>query len=109
MVIGQSAPAAPEPCLTKFTDIGGHCKPSLYRFPDLQERVAALGIEETLKIINFELKNLSLLSSYVEENSIDCDFHLMPSCDAYFDQASFDLAVSSVDLLKTFAPELAAR
>ncbi|KAJ6262545.1 hypothetical protein Dda_3356 [Drechslerella dactyloides] len=86
---------------------GGHCKPSLYAYPRLQHLFDDLGISETLTAINFELRNLSLLTSYIQENGVDCDFHKLPSCDAYFDNESFDLAVSSIGTLRRHAPELA--
>ncbi|KAF3911874.1 hypothetical protein AA313_de0209683 [Arthrobotrys entomopaga] len=86
---------------------GGHCKPSLYAYPRLQHLFDDLGISETLTAINFELRNLSLLTSYIRENGIDCDFHTLPSCDAYFDHESFSLAVGSIKLLRQHAPELA--
>ncbi|KAF3906661.1 hypothetical protein ABW20_dc0109789 [Dactylellina cionopaga] len=87
--------------------LGGHCKPSLYAYPRLQHLFDDLGISETLTAINFELRNLSLLTSYIQENGIDCDFHRLPSCDAYFDLKSFDLAVGSIQTLRQHAPELA--
>ncbi|KAK6358633.1 hypothetical protein TWF730_007956 [Orbilia blumenaviensis] len=86
---------------------GGHCKPSLYAYPRLQHLFDDLGISETLTAINFELRNLSLLTSYIQENGVDCDFHRLPSCDAYFDQESFSLAVHSIQTLRQHAPELA--
>ncbi|KAK6501917.1 hypothetical protein TWF481_009736 [Arthrobotrys musiformis] len=85
----------------------GHCKPSLYAYPRLQHLFDDLGISETLTAINFELRNLSLLTSYIQENGVDCDFHRLPSCDAYFDQESFSLAVHSIETLRQHAPELA--
>ncbi|KAF3906080.1 hypothetical protein ABW21_db0208131 [Orbilia brochopaga] len=85
----------------------GHCKPSLYAYPRLQHLFDDLGISETLTAINFELRNLSLLTSYIQENGVDCDFHKLPSCDAYFDHQSFKLAVSSIETLRRHAPELA--
>ncbi|EPS44050.1 hypothetical protein H072_1941 [Dactylellina haptotyla CBS 200.50] len=85
----------------------GHCKPSLYAYPRLQHLFDDLGISETLTAINFELRNLSLLTSYIQENGIDCDFHSLPSCDAYFDHESFKLAVGSIHTLRQHAPELA--
>ncbi|KAF3934841.1 hypothetical protein ABW19_dt0201527 [Dactylella cylindrospora] len=86
---------------------GATGRPSLYAYPRLQHLFDDLGISETLTAINFELRNLSLLTSYIQENGIDCDFHKLPSCDAYFDQESFDLAVGSIATLRQHAPELA--
>ncbi|RPA85998.1 DAO-domain-containing protein [Ascobolus immersus RN42] len=87
---------------------GGNCKPAYYAYSEFQTLAEELGVEETVKIIEFQVKNLELLKEIIRQNEIPCDFTPLPSCDAFFNQAAFDSALSSIAHLRRVSPHIAA-
>ncbi|KAB2570633.1 Gamma-glutamylputrescine oxidoreductase [Lasiodiplodia theobromae] len=86
---------------------GGHIK--TMSFASWEQRKAAYGIKEAVRITAFEHSHLDTLERAARENGIDCDLVRTEGVDAYFDQATFDHARAALDDMLAHAPELAAQ
>ncbi|KAK0638440.1 Gamma-glutamylputrescine oxidoreductase [Lasiodiplodia hormozganensis] len=86
---------------------GGHIK--TMSFASWEERKATYGIEEAVRITEFEHSHLDALERAARENAIDCELVRTEGVDAYFDQATFDRACAALEDMRAHAPQLAAK
>ncbi|RDW90741.1 NAD(P)/FAD-dependent oxidoreductase [Aspergillus mulundensis] len=88
---------------------GGHIKamsPGVW-----VERKAQFGVQEALKIMEFEHGHLQSMTSCIKENGLErhCDLQLLEGLDVYHDRKVFERAVSAVKDMGRYNGKLAAR
>ncbi|VUC22145.1 unnamed protein product, partial [Clonostachys rosea] len=84
---------------------GGHIK--TMAFAVWEERKRRYGIEEAIRLTEFEHSHLGAMTSAAREKGIDCDILPTEGLDAYFDQDSFDRALTALKEMRAHAPSLA--
>ncbi|KAK0222266.1 FAD dependent oxidoreductase [Armillaria fumosa] len=77
---------------------GGHCRPDCYR--GYSKYKAAFGKEQALKVIQNEMDNLNLVTEFIEEEKIDCDWWQGKSFDVAMDQECAEQLINSYKAFK---------
>ncbi|OJJ08769.1 hypothetical protein ASPVEDRAFT_144899 [Aspergillus versicolor CBS 583.65] len=85
---------------------GGHCKAQSPG--DWHARRSKYGVDEAVKIMEFEHRHVRETIAAVAEHRIECDLHVLEGLDAYYDPKVFQHAVSAVMEMRTVAPQLGA-
>ncbi|KAI8265132.1 hypothetical protein K4K58_011777 [Colletotrichum sp. SAR11_239] len=85
---------------------GGHIKTMLFSM--WNERKHQFGIEEAIKISEFEQSHLNAIAAATKEDGADCDLVLTTGVEAYYDQAVFDQDLKALEDIRVHAPHLAA-
>lgn len=67
------------------------------------------GVEEAIRIVNYEHSHLQEMTAAIKENGIDCDLDLVEGLDLYLDPHVFQRAVRAVEEMRKLVPELGAR
>lgn len=86
---------------------GGHCK--TMTFAMWEERKRSFGIEEAIRISEFEHSHLEAMHAAIVSDDVDCDLVLTEGVEAYYDKKSFEAAVRALEDMRTHAPHLAAK
>lgn len=66
------------------------------------------GVQEALRIMEFEHSHLDKMASCIKENNIKCDLHLVEGLDVYHDETIFRRALNALDDMRQHSPSLAA-
>lgn len=85
---------------------GGHIK--TMTFAMWSERKHQFGIEEAIKISEFEHSHLDVMAAAIEEDQADCDLVRTEGVEAYYDQKVFEKGVAALEDMRAHAPHLAA-
>lgn len=86
---------------------GGHIKAmSPGAFLDKKK---AFGLEEALKITEFEHSHVDEKIKCIEDNGIECDHRRVEGLDVYHDEKTWRYAVSAVEEIRRHDPKLGAR
>ncbi|KAL5365317.1 FAD dependent oxidoreductase-domain-containing protein [Aspergillus floccosus] len=85
---------------------GGHIK--TMTFAMWAERKHQFGIEEAIKISEFEHSHLDAMAAAIEADGADCDLVRTEGVEAYYDAAVFEKAVAALEDMSAHAPHLAA-
>lgn len=86
---------------------GGHCKamsPGVWF-----DRKRQFGIQEAIRIMEFEHSHLAEMASTVEATGVECDFRTVEGLDVYHDPKVFQRARDALDDMGRHSPKLAAR
>ncbi|KAK7224776.1 hypothetical protein V2G26_012779 [Clonostachys chloroleuca] len=86
---------------------GGHCK--TMTFAMWEERKASFGIDEAIRITEWEDSHLGAMSTAIRQDNIDCDLVLTDGIEAYYDQTSFQRAVKALEDMRAHLPQVAAK
>lgn len=86
---------------------GGHIK--TMTFAMWEERKRTFGIEEAIRISEFENSHLQAMTQAIREDGINCDLQLTEGIEAYCDQKTFDKAMKALEDMGKHAPHLAAK
>jgi glycine/D-amino acid oxidase-like deaminating enzyme len=73
------------------------------------DRKRQFGVQEAIRVMEFEHSHLKEMSSCIRENDIDCDLRLLEGLDIYHDEATFLRAVHALEDMREHAPTLASR
>ncbi|CAG9989402.1 unnamed protein product [Clonostachys byssicola] len=85
---------------------GGHIKTMLFSM--WNERKHQFGIEEAIKISEFEQSHLAALSAAIKEDGADCDLVHTTGVEAYYNQDVFEKDLAALEDIRVHAPHLAA-
>lgn len=85
---------------------GGHIKTMLFSM--WNERRHQFGIEEAIKISEFEQSHLEATVAATREDGVDCDLVLTTGVEAYYDKAVFEKDLAALEDIRVHAPHLAA-
>ncbi|KAF4122721.1 FAD dependent oxidoreductase [Geosmithia morbida] len=85
---------------------GGHIKTMLFSM--WNERKHEFGIDEAIKISEFEQSHLEAIAAATEEDGADCDLVRTTGVEAYYDQAVWERDVRALEDMRVHAPHLAA-
>jgi len=86
---------------------GGHCKamsPGVW-----YDRKLAYGVDEAIRVMEYEHSHLKELDACAREADIICDINLVEGLDIYYDQTVFQRAVDALEDMRKYSPGLAAR
>lgn len=86
---------------------GGHCKvmsPGVW-----YDRKEQYGVEEALRVMEYEHSHLNAMAACIEENKIDCDLRLVEGLDIYHDKKVFQRAIDALEDMRAHSPDLASR
>ncbi|RTE76316.1 hypothetical protein BHE90_009224 [Fusarium euwallaceae] len=86
---------------------GGHMKamsPGAWH-----DRKKMYGLQEAIKIMEYEHSHVDIMTACVREENIDCDPDLLEGLDAYYDKKVFDNACKAVEEMREYAPALGKR
>lgn len=86
---------------------GGHCKamsPGVW-----YDRKQQYGIEEALRVMEYEHSHLKEIETTARENNIDCEINLVEGLDIYFDEKVFNRAIDALEDMRKYSQSLAAR
>ncbi|RSL83278.1 hypothetical protein CEP51_004603 [Fusarium floridanum] len=86
---------------------GGHMKamsPGAWH-----DRKKMYGLQEAIKIMEYEHSHVDIMTACVREENIDCDLDLLEGLDAYYDKKVFDNACKAVEEMREYAPALGKR
>ncbi|KAJ4322066.1 hypothetical protein N0V84_005004 [Fusarium piperis] len=86
---------------------GGHMKamsPGAW-----SDRKKMYGLEEAIKIMEYEHSHVDVMTACIREGNIDCDLDLLEGLDAYYDKKVFDHACKAVEEMLKYAPVLGKR
>jgi glycine/D-amino acid oxidase-like deaminating enzyme len=83
--------------------LGGHTKAASYR--SFLSNVETLGEEEAIKIARFEYKNINQTHDFAQRYGVDCESTSRDTVDIIYDQAQWDDAVRSIELMRNLMPE----
>lgn len=86
---------------------GGHIK--TMAFAPWQDRKNTYGIEEAIKLTEFEHSHMGAMIAAAVEAGIDCDAVLCEGIDAYFDDGTYNKALADLDDMRGHAPHLASQ
>lgn len=84
---------------------GGHIK--TMAFAPWQERKQIYGIDEAIRLTEFEHSHLATMTDAARENGIDREAVLCEGLDVYFDQTLFEKALADLEDMRLHAPHLA--
>lgn len=84
---------------------GGHIK--TMAFAVWEDRVRTYGVDEAIKLTEFEHSHLQAKTSAAASEGIDCDIVMTEGIDAYFDQVTWDQARHALEAMRVHAPHLA--
>ncbi|EMD63852.1 hypothetical protein GGP41_005525 [Bipolaris sorokiniana] len=74
---------------------GGHCQPLLF--------------DRSSDVARFELKNVATVRSYVQDNSVPCEWRDVAGCRTFWNQAALKEVENELRHLRNVAPEIAAK
>ncbi|OQU96981.1 hypothetical protein CLAIMM_02986 [Cladophialophora immunda] len=86
---------------------GGHCKamsPGVWH-----ERKQEYGVDEAVRVMEYEHSHLEAMAACVKENSIDCDMRIVEGLDVYHDRKIFQRALDALEDMRKYKPGLASR
>ncbi|KAH7075283.1 FAD dependent oxidoreductase-like protein [Paraphoma chrysanthemicola] len=86
---------AREACWCATGRNGGHCQPLLF---DRGSEVAA-----------FELRNVAAVRSYIQQNSVPCEWRDVSGCRSFWTESAMAEAEREIEHLKTSAPDIATQ
>ncbi|KAL4910836.1 hypothetical protein BDW74DRAFT_172297 [Aspergillus multicolor] len=86
---------------------GGHIKAQSPGF--WHERKESYGVEEAVKIMEFEHRHLGEMVKVIKELGLECDLQEIEGLDVYHDAKVFAHAVSAVKEMRNVSPTLGAR
>ncbi|CAG9978445.1 unnamed protein product [Clonostachys byssicola] len=86
---------------------GGHCK--TMTFAMWEERKASFGIDEAIRITEWEDSHLGAMSAAILQDNIDCDLVLTDGIEAYYDEASFQRAMKALEDMRAHLPQIAGK
>lgn len=72
------------------------------------DRKEKFGVQEAVRIMEYEHSHVREIASCVRENDIDCDFDELEGLDAYYDEKVFRRACDAVEDMRNQAPSLGA-
>lgn len=84
---------------------GGHCKamsPGVWF-----DRKEQYGIEEAIRVMEFEHSHLDELAAVIKANKIACDLNILEGLDVYYDEKVFRNACRAIKDMEKHAPNLA--
>jgi glycine/D-amino acid oxidase-like deaminating enzyme len=73
------------------------------------DRKKQYGVEEAIRVMEYEHSHLAEMSAVIRENKINCDLRLLEGLDVYHDEAIFRRAVRALDDMRKYSPKLASR
>lgn len=85
---------------------GGHCKvmsPGVW-----YDRKRQYGVEEALRVMEYEHSHLGAMSACIKENNIDCDLRIVEGLDIYHDEKVFQRAIDALEDMRKHRPSLAS-
>ena len=85
---------------------GGHIKTMLFSM--WNERKYQYGIEEAIRISEFEQSHLEAIIAATKEDGADCDLVCTTGVEAYYDKAVFEKDLAALKDIQVHAPHLAA-
>ncbi|KAL1847983.1 hypothetical protein Daus18300_013743 [Diaporthe australafricana] len=86
---------------------GGHCKamsPGVW-----YDYKSQYGVEEAVRIMQYEHSHLQAVAACAEENKIDCDLRIVEGLDVYHDESVLKRALDALEDMRQYSPELAAK
>lgn len=84
---------------------GGHIK--TMAFAPWQDRKTTYGIEEAIRLTEFEQSHIDAMIGAAEANGIDCEAVRTEGLDVYFDPKTFEKAREDLEDMRIHAPHLA--
>lgn len=85
---------------------GGHCKamsPGVW-----YDYKSLYGVEEAVRIMQYEHSHFQAISACVKENNLECDLRIVEGLDIYHDEHVFKRACDALEDMRRHSPELAA-
>jgi len=73
------------------------------------DRKKAYGVEEALRIMEFEHSHVEEKLACMEENGLSCDQRRVEGLDVYHDENTWERAVGAVEEIRGYDPKLGAR
>ncbi|KAF5009272.1 hypothetical protein FDECE_4484 [Fusarium decemcellulare] len=73
------------------------------------DRKQQFGLDEALRIMEYEHSHLNEMAACIKENKIDCDLQLLEGLDVYFDEKVFRNACDAIENMRKHAPYIAER
>ncbi|KAH7007025.1 FAD dependent oxidoreductase-domain-containing protein [Ilyonectria destructans] len=73
------------------------------------DRKKQFGVQEAVRIMEYEHSHLEEMASCIKENKIDCDLNVLEGLDVYYDDKVFRHACNAVEDMRKYAPSLADR
>lgn len=85
---------------------GGHCKamsPGVW-----YDYKSQYGVEEAVRIMQYEHSHLQAVSACAKENNLECDLRIVEGLDVYHEENVFKRACDALEDMRKHSPELAA-
>ncbi|KAM0418969.1 hypothetical protein ACHAPT_012127 [Fusarium lateritium] len=86
---------------------GGHIKTIAYaNWENLKRKY---GVEETIRVTEFEHNHLSAMTEIAEKNGISCDLVKTTGIDGYYDAATWEQSLAGLKDMERYLPHLASQ
>jgi glycine/D-amino acid oxidase-like deaminating enzyme len=82
--------------------LGGHTKAASYR--SFLDNVESIGAEEAIKVARLEYNNILAVHTFARDQGIECELFSGDTVDVIYDQAQWDVAMRSIELMRKLMP-----